>query len=114
MSFKVTPRLAREAIIGQQLDKAVAGMVTDIHGRAVELAPVKTSALRNSGRVSRKASAHYEVRFGSERVPYARIHELGGYTGRNYATYIKPKRYLTQAGDSVTRGSLKKYFGGNL
>ena len=113
MSFKVTPNLAREAIIGKQLDMAVLEMATDIHARATELAPIKRGHLRGSGRFIRKGSANYIVKFGSTRVPYARIHELGGYTGRNYATYIAPKRYLTQAGESVTRGDLSKYFRGN-
>lgn len=112
MSFKVTPRQAREAIIGTQLDKAVASMMTDIHARSAELAPKDTRALVNSGRIIRKGSANYMVKYGSSKVPYARIQELGGYTGRNYATKIEGKRYLQQGGDSVTRGNLSKYFRG--
>ena len=112
MSFKVTPRLAREAIIGTQLDRAVASMATDIHARSAELAPKKDRHLVNSGRIIRKSYANYLVKYVSTKVPYARIHELGGWTVRNYATYIQPKRYLTQAGESVTRGNLDKYFRG--
>jgi len=30
-------------------------------------------------------------------IVYARIHEFGGFTGRNYATKIKKSRYLSKA-----------------
>jgi hypothetical protein len=135
MSFKVTPRLAREAIIGTQLDKAVASMMTDIHARSAELAPKDTRALVNSGRIIRKGSANYQVVYGSSKVPYARIHELGGVIkpkaggvlawkdeGSKYANEdgwvfaksvkIKAKHYLRDGGDGVTRGDLSKYFRG--
>lgn len=106
MSFKVTPRLAREAIIGTQLDKAVASMMTDIHARSAELAPKDTRALVNSGRIIRKGSANYQVKYGSNKVPYA--------LRRHYENKKNPQtlRYLEQAGDSVTRGNLDKYFRG--
>lgn len=106
MSFKVTPRLAREAIIGTQLDKAVASMMTDIHARSAELAPKDTRALVNSGRIIRKGSANYQVKYGSSKVPYA--------LRRHYENKKNPQtlRYLEQAGDSVTRGNLDKYFRG--
>ena len=68
MSFKLTPRLAREAIIGTQLDKAVASMMTDIHARSTELVPVKDRHLLNSGRIIRKSSANYQVKYGSSKV----------------------------------------------
>ena|SRR5690606_10261736 len=106
MSFKVTPRQAREAIIGTQLDKAVASMMTDIHARSAELAPKDTRALVNSGRIIRKGSANYIVKYGSSKVPYA--------LRRHYENKKNPQtlRYLEQAGESVTRGNLGKYFRG--
>ena len=106
MSFKVIPRQAREAILGTQLDGAVASMVADIHQRANQIAPVETGALVNSGRIIRKGSANYQVKYGSSRVPYARR--------RHFENKRNPQslRYLEQAGDSVTRGSLNKYFKG--
>lgn len=110
MSFKVTPNLAREAIIGQQLEQAVLEMATDVHARSAELVPKDTRALVNSGRIIRTGRARYIVRYGSSKVPYARIQELGGVTGRNYATTIVAKHYLRDAGDSVTRGDISKYF----
>jgi len=33
----------------------------------------------------------------SSDIIYARIHEFGGFTGRNYATKIKKSRYVTRA-----------------
>ena len=106
MSFKVTPRVAREAIIGTQLDKAVASMMTDIHARSAELAPKDTRALVNSGRIIRKGLANYMVKYGSSKVPYA--------LRRHYENKKNPQtlRYLEQAGESVTRGNLDKYFRG--
>lgn len=76
------------------------------------LAPVDTRALVSSGVIERNSEADYTIRFGSSKVPYARIHELGGYTGRNDSVYIEPKHYLQKAGDGVTRSSLNKYLRG--
>lgn len=94
----------------QEWKTAALRMATDIHRLAVEYAPVKDSHLRNSGKILPIENG-YKVRFGgsdgSFLVPYARIHELGGWTGRNYATYIEPKRYLQRAGEQVTKDKAK-------
>lgn len=85
------------------LDSGLLEMSTDIDRRAKALAPVETSALRNSGKVSPIANG-YKVSFGSSRVPYARIrHEVNN---KNPHT----RRYLVRAGDSVVRGNTAKYF----
>lgn len=91
------------------LDAGLLEMSTDIDRRAKALAPVETSALRNSGEVSPITNG-YKVSFGSSRVPYARIHELGGKTGRGYTVSIKAKHYLKNAAESVVRGNIRRYF----
>lgn len=91
------------------LDKAVADMATQIDKRAKILAPVDTGALRGSGRVIHKGFGYYAVKFGGKRVPYARIQELGGWTGKNHATYIKPVHYLEQASDSVAEANIGRF-----
>lgn len=92
---------------GNFIDDGLLEMATDIHRRAVILAPVDTSALRNSGVVD-KISGGYAIRFGSSRVPYARIrHEVNK---KNPQT----RRYLAKAGDSVARGDTAKYFRGKI
>lgn len=92
---------------------ALLDMATDIHAKAIILAPKDTRALVNSGAISPVRDG-YAIRFGSNRVPYARIHELGGYTGRGYAQKVPAKRYLSNAGDSVARGNTSKYFRGKV
>ena len=66
--------------------------------KAKELVPVRTGALRNSGRVvmsqDRKA---VEVRFGSGRVKYAMVVEFGRFSFAPFAPrpYIRPAvRYM--------------------
>ena len=41
-------------------------------------------------------SSGWELVVGSD-VAYARIHEFGGWTGRNHATKIKKSRYVSRA-----------------
>ena len=40
--------------------------------------------------------AGWELAISSD-APYARIHEWGGFTGRNHTTKIKKTRYVTRA-----------------
>ena len=72
-----------------------------------------TDAIRknSSGRILQRRSGRLEeswewrlqaIKAGWELViasdaPYARIHEWGGFTGRNHATKIKKTRYVTRA-----------------
>jgi hypothetical protein len=78
-------------------------MATDIHRRAVMLAPEDSGALVNSGRVERVSTAFYRIIFGSSQVPYARI--------RHYENKKNPQTlgYLAKAGDGVARGNVDKY-----
>lgn len=85
------------------LDKAVLEMATDIDRLAKTLAPKQTGALRKSGKIERLGTADYAVVFGGSRVPYAKR--------RHYENIANPQtlRYLERAGDSVSRGNIKKY-----
>lgn len=90
------------------IDRIEQHMSGAILSRAIMLAPKDTGMLHASGRITRETQGR-AVRFGDAEVPYARIHELGGMTGRNYATPITAKHYLQKAGDSVAKENIKKY-----
>lgn len=92
-------------------DRAEQHMAGAILNRAIMLAPRDTGMLHASGRIKPAKAGGRQVIFGDAEVPYARIHELGGMTGRNYATKIIAKHYLQKAGDSVKKESPKKYIG---
>lgn len=110
---KVTMKKGWDSTKG--LERGLAEMATDIHRRASILAPKKDRHLVNSGRIKRLGSTAYQISFGNNgRVPYARIHELGGYTGRGYNTPIVAKHYLGRAADSVSRGNTVRYFKGKV
>jgi hypothetical protein len=59
----------------QQLNKGGTRMMTDILRMARQNAPVKTGALRNSGRFQQANTLHWRITFGNNRVPYARLRE---------------------------------------
>lgn len=108
MAVKVTyNRNWQKVVSGKFTQDGLLEMVTDIHRRAVALAPRDTSALANSGRIERVIGG-YAVTFGGSRVPYARR--------RHFENKKNPhtKRYLTRAGDSVTRGDTSKYWRGKI
>ena len=113
MGVRVTTKPNWAGKLESRVKQGLAEMATDIHSRAVILAPVKDSHLKNSGRIT-SISGGYRITFGSSRVPYARIHELGGVTGRGYRTHIKAKHYLSKAGESVDRSDKSKYFRGKI
>lgn len=87
-------------------------IATDIFRQATILAPRDTGDLISSGRVE-KVDGGYAVTFGGSYgvifVPYARIQELGGQTGRNHATTIEGQHYLQRAADNVDSDKAK-YF----
>ena len=57
----------------------------------------RTGALHNSwGWEISTASAGWRLAIGSD-VAYARIHELGGWTGKGHRTKIKKSRYVSRA-----------------
>lgn len=91
------------------LKRAQRQMAASIQIRAVMVAPRDKGDLRQDGRIKDNSSGSTSVIFGSEDVPYARIHELGGKTGKDYKTEITAKHYLKEAGDSVAKENVKKY-----
>lgn len=78
-------------------------MMSDVQRLAKINAPVRTGALKNSGRLAatREGAA---VTFGSPRVRYAFI--------RHEVNHLHPqtRKYLARAADSVGRGNIAKYF----
>jgi len=90
------------------LRSAAGKMAATIVIRGILLAPRDTGGLQKSGRVEEERGIVSAV-FGGNGVPYGRIHELGGVTGRNYKTKIIAQHYLKRAGDSVARENPKKY-----
>jgi len=97
----------QKVVTGAWTNEGILEASTDIHRRAVILAPVETSALVNSGRIS-KVVGGYKITFGGGKVPYAKRRHFEN--NRNPQT----KRYLSRAGDSVLRGNMSKYFKGKV
>lgn len=93
--------------IEQGMKNALLGMATDIHRRAIILAPKDSRALINSGEIEPVMNG-YRVSFGSPKVPYARR--------RHFENKKNPQTlgYLAKAGDSVARGDKSKYFRGKV
>ena len=88
---------------GKWLDLGMLEMSNDIDRRSKALAPIDTSALVNSSKVT-KVTNGYKISFGSSRVPYARR--------RHFENRKNPqtKGYLARGADSVARGNIGKYF----
>lgn len=55
---------------------------------------------------SRPEAARWEARTYSG-IAYARIHEVGGWTGRNHASYLPPRPYVAPTVISM-RGVLER------
>lgn len=110
---KVTSKLPQWIEKTEQAAQAAAlEMATDIHRQATILAPRDSGDLISTGRVE-KVEGGYAVTFGGSFgvifVPYARIQEVGGQTGRNHATTIEGQHYLGRAGENVSKDKAK-YF----
>lgn len=107
MAFRFTRNKTWESDISSGMEEALLEMTTDIHRKAVILAPVETAALRNSGKIA-PVKDGYSITFGSSRVPYARK--------RHFENKKNPQTigYLAKAGDSVGRGDKTKYFRGKV
>lgn len=73
----------------QQLNKGGARMMTDILRMARQNAPVKTGALRNSGRFQQVGNSHWRITFGNGRIPYARIREHENRLHPNTTHYLE-------------------------
>ena len=107
----------RIAGIKDRFRKGLVEMGYAVANQARNSAPYKTGALRNSIRVTTLGSQDdVDVAaggtVGGKSVPYARIHELGGYAGRNHSVYIAPKHYLANSLDNILRTDWTKYFKG--
>lgn len=87
----------------QQLNKGGVRMMTDILRMARQNAPVKTGALRNSGRFQQTSTLKWRITFGNSRVPYARIRE---HTNR---LHPNTTRYLERAA-TTANNKIKTYF----
>lgn len=87
----------------QQLNKGGVRMMTDILRMARQNAPVKTGALRNSGRFQQAGTLHWRITFGNSRIPYARL--------REHENRLHPNttRYLERAA-TTANNKIKTYF----
>lgn len=106
---------AKLSSVRTKTSKGLVEMALDISNQTQRNAPVDTGALVSSVRVNADSKDNVYVlaggSFGSKKVPYARIHEYGGSTGRNHATHIVGKKYMTRAFDQIT-ANYSKYFRG--
>ena len=100
--LKVSATWARK-LSTQQLNKGGVRMMTDILRMARQNAPVKTGALRNSGRFQQAGTLHWRITFGNSRIPYARIRE---HTNR---LHPNTTRYLERAARTASART-KTYF----
>lgn len=100
--LKVSATWARK-LSTQQLNKGGVRMMTDILRLARQNAPVKTGALRNSGRFQQVGNTHWQITFGNSRVPYARLRE---HTNR---LHPNTTRYLERAARTASART-KTYF----
>lgn len=97
--------------------KGLVEMGLGVANLARDNAPYLTGALKNSVRVttlSSKDDVYVAAggNTGGKSVPYAHIHEVGGWTGRGHSVYIKPKHYLANALNTTLAGDWQKYFKG--
>jgi hypothetical protein len=106
MAVRLTSKLSEWANKTEKgLDLAVLEMATDIHRVSGILAPKLTRALVNSGRITRKGVAHYQVSYGSSQVPYARR--------RHFENQKNPQtlKYLERGGMDIVR-NIRRYIRG--
>lgn len=103
---RLTSHLNKQKAFYSRVEEVIAGVILT---RAIMIAPKDSGDLRENGRTYKDASGHWVTKFGDNDVPYARIQELGGMTGRNHASQIIGQHYLKKAGDSVKKENIKKY-----
>jgi hypothetical protein len=103
VNVKVNMKPGWDKKIEASINVGLLQMATDIHKRAIVLAPVDTRNLVNSG-VIEPVMGGYRVKFGSSKVPYARR--------RHFENRKNPQTlgYLARAADSVARSDKTKYF----
>lgn len=96
----VTVLADSQRVVGAQLKIAVTASVLDVQSQAAINSPYRRGVLRKSISHKVESSSNETVGFVGSNLEYARIQELGGQTGRNHATTIRPKRYLTRSIES--------------
>lgn len=115
-SAKFTPNQAVLNNLNNKVNANLLRLAFDIAAKTRANAPYRTGALRNSVRVTDDKPGEVTIKAGGQTsnksIPYARIHEFGGWTGRGHKTYISAKHYMQRAADTVMSGDyIKKYFG---
>ena len=77
----------------------VANMLAAVDTKAKSYAPVRTGALKNSGRITANS-----VIYGNNQVPYARL--------RHFVNRLHPstRYYLSRAAEDIARGDLRRFF----
>ena len=104
MSVKVNMKPNWSGNIQAGLQRGLIEMAFDVHDRAVILAPHKDGGLAGSGTVT-PIKDGYQIKFGSQRVPYAR---------RQNFEHKTRSHYLARAGEGAARGNVSKYFKGKV
>lgn len=100
MRANIKPNIKRslkriEKIIVKEIKANLSGRILNVRsGELRRGLQTNISVTKGSGRVIQGV-----LRFGYDlaEVPYARIHELGGWTGRGHATKIKQTAYMRRA-----------------
>lgn len=85
-------------------------LITEVDKRSAALSPKDSRALVNSRKIRKTGMFEYTLSYGSSKVPYARIQELGGWAGRALASHIKGTRYLQGGAESVAQGDFGRFF----
>lgn len=90
--------------LGDVLEDAVYAGGLLIANKGAENAPYLSGTLKSATaappRIERTDKYRVEGRVGPQGVPYARIQEYGGLTGKGHRTRIQGKFYLTRAVES--------------
>lgn len=84
----------------QRLKVAITAGVLDVLTDATQNAPYQTGTLRRSLTHRVDSSPQQAIGYVGSNLEYSRIQEMGGQTGRNHSTRIRPKRYLARAIDA--------------
>lgn len=109
IEVKVTDNIDKWSQITEQNYKsAIRAMADSIRNLSTMVAPKKTGALRDSGRVDTVDEYTLAVRYGSREVPYARRMEYGN-PAWNYTTPGTGPHYLQRSGDMVSKRGIKEY-----
>lgn len=106
--IKVSKEIEHEAA------EAVKATAKDTLEIAQRLAPKDTWHLTKSIRMRENPDNSCEVFVNLITVPYARIQEYGGWTGRGYKSYIKAQPYMRPAmflSEGILMKNLGKIFG---